>query len=189
MNIEVLTFDNLPQWNQKFKILQQQIATSSDKLKDNYHYNRLILDQQEFSTIVLIENEIAAFSFLYSRKEWHKVSRILSRYYIVPKYRKNHFNFRNKFTNLMLDKQMEFAKNNNKDFVFTSREFPSWAWLNSIIDNPSNRFKWETNRNNLYQTCPNNSAECWQHVAWHKINILVNEFSLPSKEISNYKNE
>lgn len=189
MTIEILTFDNLQRWHEKFILLQRQISMSSDKLKDNYYDNSLILDQQDFATIVLINDEIAAFSFLFSRKEWLKTSRILNRYYIVPEYRKNYFNFRNTFTNHMLTKQIEFATTNNKDYVFTSREFPSWAWLNSIIDNPLNRYKWETNKNKLYRTCPANSAECWQHVAWNKINNLADEFPLPSKDIENHKNE
>lgn len=182
MKISIFDLNQINVWIDQFESLRLKILKSNDRKKINYSTDNLKIDSQDAASIVFVNDKIAAFSFLYSQKNWHKTSRTLSRYYITPEFRASFFDVRNQFTNLMLLKQVEVAISFQKDFVFISREYPALGWLKSIYNNPNNKFKWQTDQNFLYQTCYSDSAECWQHCVWLQLGHSKN-FPLPSKLI------
>lgn len=190
MKIELYNFDQKNKWIDQFENLRKNILESTDKKKNNYSEKNLNLSLQEYSTIIFVENEIAAFSFLFSRPEWKNSSRVFNRYYILPKFRSKLFEVQNKFNKLMMDEQIKFAREIKKDFVFISREYPSLAWIKKIekmIYENKNEYLWNIDKNNLFKVCNSESIVCWQHCAWYKLNPQMNEFPFMSKNIKDFQ--
>lgn len=179
--MKILTLSDKNKWLGDFEKIRERILSGNDRLKCNYDGKNLNIDSQEEATVILDDDDsIIAFSFLQHREFWGNISRALSRYYIVPKYRSGFFRSGQKITKIMLDVQVSTAKKMGKDFVFISREYPSNKWQkNFVLCNPG----WCAEDDYLYQVCNGNVLACWQHCVWLKLSESSGCFSLPKRTI------
>jgi len=184
VDIKIYDYNQKDIWIKSFESLRNKILISSDNKKENYSYKNFNLNHQEFISIVYVNNEIAAFSSLYNRPEWGNVSRIINRCYISKSFRKNSFKSRDILTRQMFEHQIQQAKLLNKDFVFISRQYPSFGWLADILSNPG-EYIWKSKIDSLYKVCNANNINCWQHVAYCKLALNDSSFTLPIESINN----
>lgn len=158
--MQVLTMKDRDIWLSKFESLRETIISGKDKLKDNYREQNMPLSEQEDATVVWKDNSIVAFSFLQNRSFWGNISRVFSRTYIVPEYRKKFLTSGGTITNLMLTTQISIAKSRNRDFAFISRHYPSRQWPRNFI---AKYPEWKFNDQKLYKVCQGPEQSCLQH--------------------------
>ena len=95
------------------------------RLEKNYTKEKLELDTCDAISIIRNQKEILSFSTLLNRDLFGNSIRCLNRLYKSPLYRYRdlgHYNRIKLATFEMMQQQMSFAKENNYDIIFMSRE-------------------------------------------------------------------
>lgn len=184
MNINVYGFQQKQKWLADFEKARFQILDGNDKKKQNYSEKNLNINEQDQASVVYINEELAGFSFVLTRPLWKNNSRVLNRYYILPKFRNNFFRSSNIFSKLMLDHQTAFAKKMLRDCVFISRERPAIGWIRQFLKKNPN---WKSDPNSLFEVCEAKNLQCWQHCVW--LNLEKNcDFSLNKRSVADFSN-
>ncbi len=165
-DFSVMTLDTIDRWKGDFETVRQNIlAQKNETRKKNYSLERLNISEQEEVTVLYRNYALVAFSTLYRRDFYPPgVSRVLNRMWKDQSIRNIEKPF-HLVSKLMLDQQLDVARQLDKKAVFISTEGVRGRWLQEWVKQANQAgMAWKAIPGKCH-VAPGNHISCWQNVA------------------------
>jgi len=183
MNLDIKVTTHKINREIQFEILTfLQDQTEFGRLEKNYTKEKLDLDTCDAISIIRDKNEILSFSTLLNRNLFGNAIRCVNRLYKSPVYRHrnlDHYNRIKLVTFEMIQQQISFAKENNYDIIFMSRELKDINVKNEKSFNSTAMNRWKEylpDKNNwIYSPDmhlvipPKTTKTNWQSILYYKL--------------------
>lgn len=157
------------EWIEPFYQTLGYAQSLDDPLSRNYTRERVPLDQFPFFSIVVIHNQIVAFSGLQEGRWGSGIGRVASRLWVHPDWRSQNGRPSEFNSKIMMPSQTLWAQENGYDCVFFSREKP-YKHFDYIVKRSNKHCPFGfvyTPMPKIYNVCmkENPDETCWQKVA------------------------
>ena len=181
--IQHLNLKSHEEWIDPFFQTLEYAQTLEDPLSRNYTKERIPLENFPFFSIVVISNQIVAFSGLQTGRWGGGIGRVASRLWVHPDWRSQNGRPSEFNSKIMMPHQTLFAQEHGFDCVFFSREKP-YKHFDFIVKRSNQKcpfgFEYKTMPKE-YNVCLNSQDEsCWQKIA--VCEFTKNTLELPERD-------
>lgn len=171
------------EWLDSFYQTLGYAQSLNDPLSRNYTRDRIPLENFPYFSIVVISNQIVAFSGLQVGRWGDKIGRVASRLWVHPDWRSQNGRPSEFNSKVMMPHQTLWAQENGFDCVFFSREQP-YKHFDFIVKRSNKHCPFGfvyTTMPHIYNVCLNSDDEtCWQKVA--VCEFTSNTLELPCRD-------
>lgn len=170
--MKLYTLDDINYWYKDFESTLKKIEDSNDRYKDNYARKRFNIFEQEDMSVIYVENELVAFSSVYSSSVYpDNTYRILNRFWKDDLVRWDGY-----VSITMLRHQLSVLEKINADCGFISAQGHRKRWMKNWIDRAIAKGFNFKQINGMVKVCNGSYKNCWHNVGYISMNNKIANF-------------